>query len=148
MNPRSVSVSRVIDAPPSAIFAFLSTPTGQARIDGSGTVRTPAADGDTPLTLGSRFGMRMKIGVPYRITNLVVEFEQDRRIAWRHFGHHVWRYELEPEESSTRTRVTETFDWSHSRAPRLIEMMGYPQRHPAAMEATLERLADLVTSPT
>jgi uncharacterized protein YndB with AHSA1/START domain len=146
MTQRSISVSRVIDAPASTIFAMLSTPSGQARIDGSGTVKAASADGDTPLELGSRFGMRMRMGVPYRVTNLVVEFEQDRRIAWRHFGRHVWRYELEPVEDGTGTRVTETFDWSHAVFPKGIELMGYPTRHPAAMAATLERLDELVTA--
>jgi hypothetical protein len=85
----------------------------------------------------------MRIGIPYPITNTVVEFEEGRRIGWRHFGGHVWRYELEPVEGGTR--VTETFDWSTSRSPKLIERQGYPEKHPAAMARTLERLERLVT---
>ena len=35
-------------------------------------------------------------GLPYKITNRVVEFEADRRIAWRDFGGHRWRYGFSP----------------------------------------------------
>ena len=31
---------------------------------------------------GSTFGMSMKVGIPYSMTNTVVEFEENRRIAW------------------------------------------------------------------
>jgi hypothetical protein len=53
--------------------------------------------------------MKMQKGpMPYTIKNTVEEFEEDRRIAWRHFGKHRWRYELEPVEGGTK--VTESFD--------------------------------------
>jgi uncharacterized protein YndB with AHSA1/START domain len=141
---RQVSVSRTIAAPAASIFEILSDASQHARIDGSGTVKAARDADPEPLHLGSRFGMDMKMGVPYRITNEVVEFEQDRLICWQHVGHHRWRYELEPVEGGTR--VTETFDWSTSRAPWFIELMGYPRKHPPAMEATLERLDEVVTA--
>lgn len=140
---RSVSVSRVIAAPPAAIFDLLASPAGHARIDGSGSVRAAAPAGPERLSLGAKFGMKMKLGIPYTITNEVVEFDEDRRIAWRHFGRHVWRYELEPVEGGTK--VTETFDWSGAIWPKGIELMGYPHKHPAAMQRTLERIEQLVT---
>jgi len=91
------------------------------------------------LTLGSRFGMSMKMGpLPYRISNRVVEFEQDRLIAWAHFGKHRWRYELTPVEGGCE--VTETFDWSTARSPKFIESAGYPKANLRAIEATLDRL--------
>jgi hypothetical protein len=89
--------------------------------------------------------MSMKQRVPYRVTNIVVEYEKDRRLAWRHFGGHVWRYELEPVAGGTR--VTETFDWSTARSPRFIELMRYPRKHLADMERTLERLEELLVGP-
>lgn len=141
---RQVSVSRTIPAPPAAIFAILSDASRHAEIDGSGTVKGARTAGPQPLQLGTRFGMDMKVVTPYRITNEVVEFEQDRLIAWRHFGGHRWRYELTPVEGGTQ--VTETFDWSTSRAPWFIELMGYPKKHPPAMAATLERLEGVVTT--
>jgi len=130
-------VSRTIAATPAAIFAVLSDPSLHAVIDGSGTVQG-AHSNERQLRLGSKFSMGMRMGVPYRISNEVVEFEQDRLIAWRHLGGHRWRYELRPVDGGTE--VTETFDWSTSRAPKGIELAGYPRRHIPNMERTLERL--------
>ena len=144
MAARVVSVCRVIDASPAAIFDVLADPARHGEIDGSGMVQA-ARSGAQRLTLDATFGMDMKLGpLPYRITNRVVEFEEDRRIAWAHFGGHRWRYELEPVDGGTE--VTESFDWSTSRLPLAIELAGYPKRHPAAMDATLARLAALVES--
>ncbi len=139
---REVSVSRVIAAPPEAIFAVLADPAQHQVIDGSGSVKQPRGNPER-LTLGSKFAMDMRIGLPYRITNEVVEYDENRVIAWRHFGKHRWRYELEPVDGGTR--VTETFDWSSARSPRFIELMGWPDRHPPNMEKTLERLEAHVT---
>lgn len=140
MVERVVSVSRVIEASPEAIFDLVADPARHRDFDGSGTVR----NGESKrLVLGSRFGMDMKFAVlPYRITNEVVELEEDRRIAWAHFGRHRWRYELEPVDGGTR--VTESFDWSTAAVPRLIELLGYPKRHVANIEASLARLAAIV----
>ncbi len=56
--------------------------------------------------------MSMRLwGVPYRVRNRVVEFEENRLIAWRHFEPQHWRFELQPTKSGTR--VTETFDYSY-----------------------------------
>jgi uncharacterized protein YndB with AHSA1/START domain len=141
-NQQQVSVSRVIDAPPSAIFAVLTDAEQHPVIDGSGTVKaTTSSDGQPEL--GSKFGMKMRMGLPYRMSNEVVEFEQDRLIAWQHLGHHRWRYELEPVDGGTE--VTETFDWSTARSPKFLELMGYPKKHPEAMTTTLERLDAHVT---
>lgn len=145
MSERSVSVTRVIPAPPQAIFDLLADPARHPEIDGSGTVRR-ARGNPSRLSPGARFGMDMRIGVPYRITNKVVDFEEGRRIAWRHWGRHTWRYELEPTDAGTE--VTETFDWSTSLAPWFIERAGYPARHLPAMQSTLERLDHLATQAT
>lgn len=146
MSDQSVSVSRIIKAPPEEIFDLLVDPARHAEFDGSGTVQELRGDGDR-LGLGSKFGMSMKMGpFPYRISSTVKEFEENRLIAWAHFGKHRWRYELEPSEvdGEPATEVTETFDWSYAAIPKAIELAGYPQRHPANMEATLERIAEIV----
>ncbi|HVF33287.1 MAG TPA: SRPBCC family protein [Acidimicrobiales bacterium] len=139
---QQVSVERVIDAPAAAIFAVLSDASRHAEIDGSGSLQG-AREGSQRLTLGSKFSMDMKVGIPYRISNRVVEFEQDRRIAWCHFGKHRWRYELEP-QGDGRTLVRETFDWSTAVIPKVIELIGAPARNEPGMVATLERLAAVV----
>jgi uncharacterized protein YndB with AHSA1/START domain len=145
MAERIVSRSRVINAPPEAIFGIVASPSGHARIDGSGSVRSPVRGPDR-LEMGSKFRMDMKMGVPYRISSKVVEFEENRLIAWAHLGKHRWRFELEPVEGGTR--VTHSFDWSTARSPKMIELAGFPKKHPDAMERTLERLDEVVTSQT
>jgi uncharacterized protein YndB with AHSA1/START domain len=142
MNARVVAESRLIKASPEAIFDVIADPARHGDFDGSGTVQNLRGN-DQRLKLGSKFGMDMKIGpLPYRISSTVVEFDENRLIAWAHFGKHRWRYELAPVEGGTR--VTESFDWSTSRFPKLVEIARYPKRHPANMRATLERLARMV----
>ena len=143
MGERQVSVERVIAASAAEIFDILRTPARHSDFDGSGTVQSSRGP-ETKLEMGSTFSMSMKMGVPYFIKSKVVEFEQDRLIAWAHFGKHRWRYELEPVDGGTLVR--ETFDWSTAMWPKGIELLVYPEKHPANMEATLERLAALVES--
>lgn len=145
-DKRSVSVSRLIDAPAAEIFAVLANPARHVEIDGSGSVRGSKDVEPQQLRLGSKFGMKMKMGVPYDIRNTVVEYEPDELIAWAHFGKHRWRYELEEVEGGTM--VTETFDWSTARVPKLIELMGYPKKHVPSMQKTLERLEAVATTDT
>ncbi len=140
---RKESVERVIAAPSEVIFDLVADPRRHQDFDGSGTVRSMVSGPDR-LSLGARFGMSMRMGVPYRISNVVVEFEEGRKIAWRHFGRHVWRYELESRDGGKSTLVRETFDWSHALFPPALELMGVPAKNRAAMEATLERLDNLV----
>ena len=138
-----VSAERIIDAPAERIFAILSDARKHHLIDGSAMVQDTLKAPDT-LTMGSKFSMSMKLGpLPYRIANEVVEFEQDRRIAWAHLGRHRWRYELEPQPDGT-TLVRETFDWSTALVPKAIELVGYPKKNEAAIVKTLERLAEVV----
>ncbi len=139
-TPPDVSSSTVIEAPPARVFAILADPRQHQRIDGSGTLRG-SVEGPGTLSLGSRFGMRMKQGAPYRTKNTVVEFEQDRVIAWKHFAPHRWRYELEPVAGGTL--VTETWDLASVPAPvRLgLRLAGYPERTRRGIDATLVKLA-------
>ncbi len=149
MNEYLVSESRVIAAPAGALFDLLADPSKHAAFDGSGTVRHVRPGAPARLTLGARFGMDMRIGVPYRIANTVVEFEPDQRIGWKHFGGHVWRYLLEPAataDGSPATRVTEQFDWSTSKSRLYIRLSGFPARNRKAIIATLERLDTLATA--
>ena len=142
MVAKRTTASRRIAAQPEAIFEVLTDAAKHPLIDGSGTVQAGPSRTES-LTMGSRFGMNMRLKfLPYKIGSTVVEFEQDRLMAWQHFGRHRWRYELEPIE--TGTLVIETFDWSTSIAPKAIEVAGYPKSHLGNIERTLERLADLV----
>ena len=141
MARRSVSCERLISAEASVIFDVLADPSQHAAIDGSDTVQGHLGQ-QGRLSLGSTFAMRMRLWLPYRIKSRVLEFEENRLIAWGHFGGHRWRYELRPVDE--KTLVTETFDWSTSRLPLVIQAVGYPRRHLKNMERTLFRLAGLV----
>ena len=97
-----------IKAPAAKIFAVLATPRLHSSFDGSGTV-SGAISGPDRLFLGARFGMAMKIKVPYKISNEVVEFVENERIAWRHLMKWRWIYQLE-DLGDGQTRVIELFD--------------------------------------
>ena len=122
----SVSASGVVAASPHDVFEYLRRPANHAEISGDGTVKGTVG-GDEVLTAGSRFGMSMRLGVPYRMRSTVLEFEPDRLIAWSHVGGHRWRWELAPIEGGTR--LTETFDMSTARFPPGLRLFGYPKRH-------------------
>lgn len=144
MNNRYlVSRSRFVEAAPGAIFEVLATPALHSVIDGSDTVKGAQPRGPERLALGAKFGMDMKIGVDYKILNSVCEFEEGRRIAWRHFYGHVWRYLLEPatdDAGRTGTLVTEQWDARQVRGKSFLRLAGYLRRHPANLEKTLAKL--------
>jgi uncharacterized protein YndB with AHSA1/START domain len=122
----TVSATGIVPATPAAVFDFLRRPANHSELSGDGTVKG-SRTGDEELSMDSRFGMKMKVGVPYRVSSKVVEFEQDHLIAWCHFGGHRWRWELEPVDGGTQ--VTETFDLSTAKFPPALRLAGYPKRH-------------------
>jgi hypothetical protein len=134
--------SIVVDAAPDVIFDLLADPSRHCDFDGSGTVQASRASAPQRLSEGAKFGMEMKMVVPYRMTNEVVEFVENDTIAWRHLGGHIWRYRLE--EIDGGTKITEEFDWRTSKAPPLLKLTGAPAKNAASIEKTLERLAVLV----
>ena len=148
-----VSVDRVIEAPPEALFAVVADATRHPEIDGSGQL-VKAKDGASQhLVLGSTFGMSMKMGVPYTVTNTVIEFEQDRRIAWqtvlagplgRFLGGRIWRYEFKPVEGATL--VTESWDLSQDKQAFFLKNPKVGQHTAASMSKTLDRLAEITES--
>ena len=99
------------------IFDFLADPSKHSLIDGSGMLQGANDAGATRLALGVTFGMGMKMGVRYSTVNTVVEFEENRLIAWQtgpkgklepYVAGRIWRYELEPR--GDRTLVRESWD--------------------------------------
>ena len=123
----TVKAWALVAAPPEEVFDYVRRPANHAEISGDGTVKGALA-GPERLGEGDRFGMKMRLGVPYRIKSKVVEFEENRRIAWAHIGGHRWRWEVEPAGDGT-TRVTETFDMSKSRSKLSMRLFGYPEGH-------------------
>ncbi|MEJ7832385.1 MAG: SRPBCC family protein [Nocardioides sp.] len=139
----SVSASTVVAAPAAVVFDIVADARQHDRIDGSGTVGE-AIDAPDRLDLDAEFRTDMRWVVPYRMTNRVVEFEEGRLIAWRHFGVHRWRYELEPvpDKHGGGTRVTET--WDATAYPLIghlfFGLFRFPQRNLRGIEQTLARL--------
>lgn len=146
---RSISHSIVIDADPTTVFDVLADPTQHSLFDGSDSVKGRIA-GPPRLYLGATFRMRMHWTAPYVIKNTVVEYDEDRRIAWRHMARHVWRYDLEPvnDSDSPATRVTESFDWGPAPLGFTYERLGFVRRNDEAIRTTLQRLKVLVESRT
>ncbi|MBU6147525.1 MAG: SRPBCC family protein [Actinomycetales bacterium] len=112
-DPRLLSARITINASAERIFSLISDPHMHAQFDGSGTV-VGRVRGPDRLTLGSRFNVAMRVGVPYRVTSTVVEYEPDLRIAWCHLLGNRWRYELRPLTVAAgeppQTEVTESDD--------------------------------------
>ncbi len=164
MDGNTVSVERVIKAPASAIFALLADAGKHSSFDGSGSVNhsvlgaPPArrAGGQSqPLALGAKFGMAMRgrpesLFLPYRTTNTVIEFEPDRRIAWKTtmagglVGGRIWRYELVPVDDGTLVR--ETWDVSQDRQRPILKIGSMPKQSEDAIRATLARIAAVTES--
>jgi uncharacterized protein YndB with AHSA1/START domain len=135
----TVSASTMVDAPPEAVFDYLRRPANHAEINGDHTVRGTTS-GPEQLGLGDSFGMKMKMGAPYRIRSKVVELEPDRKIAWRHPLGHKWRWEVEP-AGEGKTKVTETFDMSSALFPPSLRLMGYPKGHAKNVAASVRNVA-------
>ena len=145
-NPKIKSARIIIQAPASTIFEILSNPRRHKEIDGSQTI-TENISGPTELVLGSKFGMKMHLGIDYRILNTVVEYKKDELIAWRHLGRWRWRYELLSLANGS-TQVTESFDASKAPSLSLLWLKlrkAYPWTEKAVAK-TLVRLKQVAES--
>ncbi len=107
-NPKVKSARIIINASPATIFSIVDDPKRHKEIDGSSTI-TANISGPDELVLGSKFGMKMHLGIDYRIRSTVVEYKKNELIAWRHLGRWRWRYEL-VDLGNGSTQVTESFD--------------------------------------
>jgi len=154
MEGNTVSVERVINAPADKIFGLLADAGKHASFDGSESVNH-ASQKSVPLSMGAKFGMAMRgrketLFLPYRTTNTVIEYEPDRRIAWKTtamgglIGGRIWRYELSPADSGTLVR--KTWDVSEDKQKPMITRGSIPQQTADGMRATLERIAKLLES--
>ena len=154
MEGNTVSVERVIKAPPDKIFALVADAGKHASIDGTESVNH-ASEASVPLSMGTKFGIAMRgrketLFLPYRTTNTVIEYEPDRRIAWKttfaggRVGGRIWRYELEAAPDGTLVR--ETWDVSQDKQKWMITSGSIPQKTAEGMRATLDRIAQLLES--
>jgi len=148
-----VTVERVIPAQPERIFALLKDASRHKDFDGSGTVRDAHGDPE-PLTLGAKFGMHMRLGISYSMVSTVVEYDENKRIAWqprpsypianRLAGGRIWRYELEAVDGGTLVRESWDITQEAPLTKPAVRMAGARTR--TAMEKTLERLEQLLSA--
>ena len=144
MSAYLVSENKVIAADPQRLFDIVADPAMHPVMDGSGSLKATRDDVPARLSLGAKFGMDMNLGAPYKITNTVVEFDESKQIAWRHFNGHVWRYIFEPVDGGTK--VTEQWDARPAKNRIILRLSGFPARNRKGILATLQRLEDLVTA--
>ncbi len=139
-NEQIKSARIVINASAEKIFAILANPHRHKEIDGSSTIQENIS-GPDKLILGSKFGMKMHLGVDYRILNTVVEYKENSLIGWRHVGRWIWRYEL-MNLGPQMTQVTETFD--ASRAPLISKAwLSLRKAYPFTQRAVAKTLVQL-----
>ena len=147
-----LTVERQVPAPPEAVFDVLADVSRHHLIDGSGMLQGANEGNPERLALGSTFGMGMKLLVSYSTVNRVVEFEENRRIAWktgptgfmgRIVAGRVWRYELAPVDGGTQVRESWDITTDHQ---RFLLKLGdiYSGKTRRDMERTLDRLSLLV----
>ncbi len=116
-----MEVQRTIAAPAADIFAVLTDPHGHVAIDASGMLQD--ATGEPARQVGDQFVVHMDREAlndfpmgKYDVTVNIVDYEQDRLIAWTILGQikpqigHVYGYRLEPTDDGTV--VTSFYDWS------------------------------------
>lgn len=146
MSKYLVRVETFIAAPAQRLFDLVADPRQHPRIDGSGTVRTVNVDAPDKLSLGSTFSVGMKLGVPYPMKNTVIEYEENRRIAWQPSGGQIWRYTFTPTDGGTI--VAEEWDVRKMKQRFLLALAGFPKRNRRGITATLERLREITAGNT
>jgi uncharacterized protein YndB with AHSA1/START domain len=163
--PGIVRVSRRIDARPQLIFDVLTDPVRHAEFDGSGMLRGSDSH-DVLNKVGDTFLMRMclpDLG-DYKMLNVVVAYELNRRIAWEprpgdqaavEIGGlpigaeqgYRWMFELVP-DGPDATVVTESFDCSAAPV-EIREAVNDGEEWLEGMALSLAKLSTLCThTPT
>jgi len=144
MSPYLVTESKLIAAEPQTLFDIVADPAMHVAMDGSGTLQATRGEVPARLSIGTTFGMDMKLGTPYKITNTVIEFVEGKQLAWRHFNGHVWRYTFEAVDGGTL--VTEQWDARPARNRIFLRLSGFPARSRKGIIATLQNLNELATA--
>jgi uncharacterized protein YndB with AHSA1/START domain len=157
----AVSVSRRIEAPAAAIFAILADPSRHPGVDGTGMLQE-GGPSSVIAGAGDVFVMKMHFAAlgDYEMINYVVEFEENRRIAWEPGpgrGHpaaeavptgnrpgHRWSFELTP-DGDDATIVKESYDCSDA-PEELQSAVDGGRRWLDGMTETLARLDELVAT--
>lgn len=151
MSEKSITVSRLIDAPAEEIFEILTLPAKHPSLDASGTVIS--GTDQRIQNVGDVFVMNMNaemMGGDYKTENHVTGLDPNKLTAWKPCpeGTSVedngweWVYELQPEGSDSTT-VTLTYSWEHAN-PKVTKKISFPLFGEKVLEESLERLASTV----
>ncbi|WP_369060131.1 SRPBCC domain-containing protein [Kocuria rhizophila] len=151
MSEKSITVSRVIDAPAEEIFEVLTLPAKHPDLDASGTVIS--GTDQRIQNVGDVFVMNMHaemMGGDYKTENHVTGLDPNKLIAWKPCPEGTtvedngweWVYELQPEGSDSTT-VTLTYSWEHAN-PKVTKKISFPLFGEKVLEESLERLASTV----
>lgn len=151
MSEKSITVSRVIDAPAEEIFEILTLPAKHPSLDASGTVIS--GTDQRIQNVGDVFVMNMHaemMGGDYKTENHVTGLDPNKLIAWKPCPEGTtvedngweWVYELQPEGSDSTT-VTLTYSWEHAN-PKVTKKISFPLFGEKVLEESLERLASTV----
>lgn len=153
MDGDVISVERVIPGSPGQVFDLLVDASKHPSFDGSGTVKDARSGASERLRLGSVFGMSMRMGLPYSTVNEVIEYDENRLIAWQTrgggllkyaIGGRIWRYELIPVQGGTLVR--ETWDISQDRMRLAFKRSSLPARTEKNMTRSLKRIERAVVA--
>ena len=138
-------VSRLVPAPPSAVYDLLTDPQGHVAIDSSGMLM--AAEGERVRAPGDTFVVHMDrealgdypMGT-YDVTVIITQLVPDALVEWTISGtiqpplRHLYGYRLAAEGDGTR--VTSYYDWSQ--IEELYRPAGiFPVLPESALRATL-----------
>ncbi|MCC5673697.1 SRPBCC domain-containing protein [Kocuria rhizophila] len=151
MSEKSITVSRLIDAPAEEIFEILTLPAKHPDLDASGTVIS--GTDQRIQNVGDVFVMNMHaemMGGDYKTENHVTGLDPNKLIAWKPCPEGTtvedngweWVYELQPEGSDSTT-VTLTYSWEHAN-PKVTKKISFPLFGEKVLEESLERLASTV----
>lgn len=147
MSDNKITVERTIEAPSEAVFTVLTDPQQHRDLDGAGFVQG-VAEGDRITGVGETFTMEMRgdhMGGDYRTDNHVVEYDENRRLAWRTAPAGTepkgwqWLWELEPQGDDS-TLVRHTYDWSQVTDEGLLAKGLFPLVQREQLEDSLSRL--------
>ena len=152
MSEKSITVSRVIDAPAEEIFEVLTLPAKHPGLDASGTVIS--GTDQRIQKVGDVFTMNMNaelMGGDYQTDNHVVGYDENKLLAWKTAPAGTeppgwqWVWELKPQDADS-TDVSLTYDWSAVTDKDLLKKVSFPLVSESELEDSLGRLAAAVSS--
>jgi uncharacterized protein YndB with AHSA1/START domain len=142
---RTITVTRMVHAPATRVFAYLANPAHHRALDTSGMIRGAAEHGSIDH-VGQVFVMNMHNAMKgdHQVENHVVVFEPGKAIGWAPAepGHppagHTYIWRLTP--AGDDTVVTQTHDWSaFTHTDMLAHLPVVDRDH---LQTSLDRLAD------